>query len=257
VLVLGDTRNGYDIFGSLLMKGLTVASPDLILFTGDAVTLGPLQEEWDAYYDAAEPALSQVPMLTTHGNHETNSISYYALSVNPGDEETYSLDYGPFHLAVVNSSPEDSTTVLGSSRQVLLDDLGAAKAAGAPWLLAMHHYPPYSASTNHGSDLDIRAAWSPVYDQHHVDLVLTGHDHNYERSHPMFEELVKATPAEGTVYVVAGGAGASLYGNGNEFWTVTSASVQNYSVLTIRTGELTLTAYDEAGAQLDTFTITR
>ena len=48
-----------------------------------------------------------------------------------------------------------------------------------------------------------------------MDLVLSGHDHDYERSKPMRG----ATPGAGTVYVVVGSSGAPLYDNGSDVWT--------------------------------------
>jgi Purple acid Phosphatase, N-terminal domain/Calcineurin-like phosphoesterase len=53
------------------------------------------------------------------------------------------------------------------------------------WIIAqMHQCAASSSATGNGSDLGIRAEWLPLFDQYQADLVLTGHDHDYERSFP-------------------------------------------------------------------------
>jgi hypothetical protein len=70
----------------------------------------------------------------------------------------------------------------------------------ARWQIAVFHHAAYSCS-EHGSTPEIVESWVPLFENGGVDLVLNGHDHNYQR----FE-------AEGSpTYVVTGGGGASLY----------------------------------------------
>jgi hypothetical protein len=257
VLVLGDTRDGYTTFGELLRKGRDLVAPDLLLFTGDAVTLGQLQAEWDAYFDAGEEVLRGIPVIAAHGNHEANAINYYAQLALPGDEENFSIDYGPLHLAVVNDTPED-IGALDTTIPAFLDaDLGAARQRGVPWLFTLQHRPLYSASTNHGSDLTLRGLWGPIYDAHHVDVAVTGHDHNYERSLPIRGEQVQASFAEGTMYLVAGSAGVSLYDNGTGYWTATSEKTLNMVAFELRPGLLEMTAYRGDGTVIESLSISK
>ncbi len=54
------------------------------------------------------------------------------------------------------------------------------------WIIAqMHQCAASSSATGNGSDLGIRQQWLPLFDQYEVDLVLNGHDHDYERSFPV------------------------------------------------------------------------
>jgi len=54
------------------------------------------------------------------------------------------------------------------------------------WIIAsMHQCAASSSATGNGSDLGIREQWLPLFDRYQVDLVLTGHDHDYERSFPV------------------------------------------------------------------------
>ncbi len=53
------------------------------------------------------------------------------------------------------------------------------------WIIVqMHQCAASSSSTGNGSDLGIRQEWLPLFDRYQVDLVLCGHDHDYERSFP-------------------------------------------------------------------------
>jgi acid phosphatase type 7 len=252
--VLGDSRGGQDVWGRSLAKLVELGAPDLLLFTGDAVTLGQLQVEWDAFYDEAAGVLAEVPILFTNGNHESNAIAFYALAAMPGNESWYGLDYGPAHLTVLNDTPEQAATVLGAQRDFLRQDLTAA--AAAPWKLLMHHKAMWSAGTIHGSNLVLRDAWGPLVDEHRVDLVLAGHEHNYERSKPLRgTEIVAA--GEGTVFLVSGGAGAPLYPQGTAAHTAFSESTEGFVILDVRRGRLDGKAYRSDGTLMDSFSLTK
>jgi len=91
----------------------------------------------------------------------------------------------------------------------LENDLKAIKGSQIKFIIAAFHSPPYSSS-NHGSDMDIREAFSPIFEQYKVDLVLNGHDHVYERTCPVVNE--SCDNANGVTYLIVGAGGAPLYG---------------------------------------------
>jgi len=63
---------------------------------------------------------------------------------------------------------------------------GAAKDESIDWIIVQMHQDALSSSKNgNGSDRGIREAWLPLFDRYGVDLVLCGHDHDYERSWPV------------------------------------------------------------------------
>lgn len=254
ILGIGDTRGAYGKWGEMLSLAHGMHAPDLILFSGDAVGVGEFQSEWDEWYAAAEPVLRRVPLVSAHGNHEVNAIHYYAQAMLPGNEEWFSFDYGPLHAVVLNDTPADEADLMG--RQAAFLDADLAAAAGAPWTIVMHHKPQWSAS-NHGGQRDLRAAWGSIIDAHGVDLVLNGHDHNYERTKPLRGGVVQASPTEGTTYVVAGSAGAPLYSAGEGFWTALSEKTYNFIIVRARRGMLDLRAYRDDGSLLDSLTIVK
>ncbi|MBO0831408.1 MAG: metallophosphoesterase family protein [Actinobacteria bacterium] len=112
----------------------------------------------------------------------------------------------------------------------------ARKNASIDWIIVQMHQIACSTSiTGNGSDRGIREQWLPLFDKYNVDLVLNGHDHDYERSFPVrgFDKMVgkdaaTGAPVEtlrphpvtttdtgvfdtskGTVHLVLGGGGTS------------------------------------------------
>jgi hypothetical protein len=91
----------------------------------------------------------------------------------------------------------------------------------------MHQVAISTADKFNGADLGIREQWVPLFDKYGVDLVVCGHEHHYERSHPIRgrEENATLTPVrasiatdvidttKGTVHIVIGGGGTSAPSN--------------------------------------------
>ena len=253
IAVVGDSRGGYEIWQTVVNL-LAQESPDLILFSGDAVTIGAVQVEWETFFNAAQPLFSQAPVISAHGNHDVNSITYFSQFALPGNEENFDFRFGPVHVVVANDSPELVASIEGATASYLREAL--PRATAAPWSLFMHHKPMWSATLMHGSDEALRAAWGPIVDDSEIDLVVNGHEHAYERTKPLRRGSVVA-PKDGTVYVVAGGGGADLYVSGAEFWTEVSESTHGAGIIRARRGSLEFRAVRADGTALDAFTLTK
>jgi hypothetical protein len=70
----------------------------------------------------------------------------------------------------------------------------------ATWKIALFHHPPYTCG-GHAGDTDVVRSWVPLFESNGVQLVLSGHDHDYQRF----------APRNGVTYVVHGGGAAPLY----------------------------------------------
>ena len=77
------------------------------------------------------------------------------------------------------------------------------KASTSDWKIVFFHHPLYSSGDRHGSDLRLREALEPLFLKYNVSVVLTGHDHFYER----------VKPQKGIVYFVVGSGGQLRKGN--------------------------------------------
>jgi hypothetical protein len=243
---VGDCRGGYDVWQQFVNQLLS-RTPDVILFSGDAITIGITQQEWETFLGEGEPLFATTQMIFANGNHEDNAINFLAQFAQPGDQENFGIDWGYAHVTVANDTPEDPSDITGAGRDALSADLAAH--ANARWKIVMHHQPMWSSSTKHGSSVTLQAAWQPLYDSNHVDLVLNGHDHDFEITQPLVGStpMIQPTNATGTVYVVGGGGGAELYPNGNNPWTDCSESNYEASVLHINQSMMTLDAFHTDG----------
>ena len=227
--------------GPRCIQQLSARTPDIVLFSGDAVTLGITQPEWEDFFGRAEPLFATTPMISAHGNHEANAINYYSQMALPGDEQNYGIDYGYAHITVANDTPEDPNAITGAFRDALQSDFAASQSAR--WKIFMHHQPMWSASTRHGSSLTLQQAWQPLVDQYGIDLVLNGHDHDYEVTLPMLGAATQPSTATGTVYIVAGSAGAELYDNGTDFWTAYSEKTYSAATIHVRRDRMTFSGF--------------
>ena len=74
--------------------------------------------------------------------------------------------------------------------------------SNASWKFVMFHHPVYPSHPWRDTPA-LREHWVPIFDKHHVDLVLQGHDHAYLRTYPLREPSPGRRPGEGTIYVIA------------------------------------------------------
>lgn len=234
------------------------------LFGGDLTEVGTQEWLW-AWFDALAPLLHALPSMPTEGNHDIYAAMLYGnflLPKMPGlpegyEEYAYSFNCGNAHFVSLNTNGE---TLIDLQLPWLESDLEAASTdPEIDWIIAYSHHPAYSSSTAHGSTEVMLAKVTPLYDRFGVDLVFSGHDHDYERTKPMKDQKV-VDPSEGTVYVVSGGFySQKYYGNGTSDFTAISVdgAVKSYVVVEIDGTTLRGTAYSGGHEIIDTFELTR
>lgn len=244
---VGDSRDGYDVWAQLVTQ-FQQRAPDLILFSGDAVTVGITQFEWEEFFDRGEPLFARVPVISAHGNHEVNSVNYFSQFAMPGDQENFGFDYGHAHLTVANDTPADASLIAGATRDAIAADLEASKAA--QWRMLMNHRAFFSSAMAHGSNLELQQAWMPLVDKYKLDLVLNGHDHEYEISKPLVNGVPQASNKDATVYVVGGGAGAELYEIGSGTFTAYSEKTHSAAVVRVTRTALELDPFRQDGSPI-------
>jgi uncharacterized protein YjdB len=187
--------------------------PGTIITLGDNVYNDGLLEE---FMDCYEPSWGRHKARTkpVNGNHETYGTSdmagyfdYFGAAAGERGKAYYSFNIGEWHLIAINNMID----VGPNSTQVnwLKADLAANPKACT---LAYWHYPLFS-SGDHGNQTKMRAIWDVLY-AHNVDVVLTGHDHHYERFAKQTPAAV-ADPVRGIRQWVVGTGGASDYSVGS------------------------------------------
>ncbi len=138
---------------------------------------------------------AKVPFYATLGNHDVQDgrqaqISYPLFNMN--GKSYYKLSKGD---GLVDFFMLDSTDFDDKQKFWLESNLQLSKAK---WKLALFHHPLYSSGKRHGSDDELKQVIEPIFVQHGVKVVFSGHDHFYERMNLQ----------KGVQYFVTGAAGA-------------------------------------------------
>jgi len=236
--------------------GVERLRPLFHLFNGD-LCYANLSEDrvrtwWDFWSNNSRSARNR-PWMPSAGNHE-NELgngpigyrayqTYFSVPKSQGQTDItrglwYSFTVGS--MRVISIANDDITYQDGGNSYVRGYSGGAQKAwlerelAAArkdrriDWLvICMHQVAISSADMFNGADLGIRQEWLPLFDKYGVDLVVCGHEHHYERSHPIRGQQTNATltpiPAatstdvidttKGTVHMIIGGGGTSAPSN--------------------------------------------
>ena len=143
------------------------------------------------------------------GNHEYESpdatpyYAYFGTAAGPAGRGYYSFDVGRWHIISLNSNVAAGS---GSAQEQWLR--GDLASNSAKCTLAFWHHPLYSSGL-HGSSPTMRDIWNALYDSG-VDVVISGHDHIYERFAPQNANGV-ADAARGIREFIVGTGGRSLY----------------------------------------------
>ena len=207
-----------------------------VLQTGDAVVNGRDPAQWNVSFVGLINRLTQeagVPYFLAPGNHDVTAsgdltsprrqqgLSNYLSAMSrliPADGATRRLDGYPtyafgfgntFVLALDSNIAEDSTQFAWAAAQ--LEGLDRERYVH---VMAFFHHPAYSSGPHGGSTVErptaaVRARWMPLFREHGVDLVFTGHEHLFEH---WVERYQDGTGQRRRLdQIVTGGGGAPLY----------------------------------------------
>ncbi len=243
--VYGDARDSATVW-TLANEHIKALNVQALLFSGDLILTGAEESEYTSWLDAIwqDPnntgqflTLGELMFLPTAGNHEyifdATADHFYSAFALPGSgmwaKSFGSYDIGIAHIVFLDDtqiSMEYSGTDIPQADQQLAwlnADLAAANADRTkhPFIIVMSHRGVFSTSM-HSMDTDVlqaRTALAPIFAKYKVDLVLNGHDHEYERTVPIVPgNPVTGDPVAtkgGTTYVICAGAGATPYDVGD------------------------------------------
>ncbi|MGE7433257.1 purple acid phosphatase family protein [Kitasatospora sp. NPDC001175] len=235
--------------------GVERIAPLFHLVNGDlcyANLSGDRVRTWSDWFENNSRSARHRPWMPAAGNHE-NELgngpigygayqAYFSLPEAGADEQLRGLWYAftAGSVRVISLNNDDVAYQDGGNSYVhgysggaqqrwLEAQLAAANAdPQIDWIVVcMHQVVISTADKFNGADLGIRETWVPLFDKYGVDLVVCGHEHHYERSHPIRGQqptdtrtpIPVATDTEvidtskGTVHMVIGGGGTSAPSN--------------------------------------------
>jgi predicted phosphodiesterase len=245
-IVFGDSGGG--TAQSALEDQMHTVPFEFVLHMGDIAydssTLGNLESQLFHVYSSL---LRSFPLYAVEGNHDhaaSLGAPFRAVFDLPhnggsdGDERWYSFDWGDVHFVGLD------TEEIGQAQADWLEsDLGSNEL---PWVIALGHKPPFSAGM-HGNNQAFVDTFVPILERHGVKLVLSGHDHDYERTQVR----------NGITYVVTGGGGHETRPVGSNAMTAFAEDVIHFVQVRVEGDELVLHAIDAVGREFDSAKITR
>jgi len=192
---LGQTGNSSATVAGLL-AAVQTKQIDSVLLAGDLSYSDGDHQRWDSYARLYEPLWAAVPTAHVGGNHEAsnsneNWLGYMQRYPNAHERSGsasflwYSFESGPAHVVMLCSY---AATAPGSSQyEWLQGDLASVNRSATPWIVVVVHTPWYTSNAHHpmSEGAAMRAAMEPLLLAARVDIVLNGHVHAYERTHPV------------------------------------------------------------------------
>lgn len=191
----GDNRTQPQVHASVLAQ-IDKFKPDFIVQTGDQVADGNSLPQWNEFWQIAGKTFSQTAYYPSLGNHERHGAPYFQYF---GPAQDYSFDYGDAHFVALDSNRPDAQHA--SQDAWLRKDLQAHQSA--KWRIVFFHHPVYTCvdiPDRRAEAAERARRLEPIFLEGHVQLVINGHDHDYQRH-----------LAKGITYLVTGGGGAPLY----------------------------------------------
>ena len=191
--VIGDTGSGtkqqYQL-GEIMAQSRQQFPFEFVLMLGDNMYGGETPTDFEKKFsDVYKPLLDQeVKFYATLGNHDLALQTNY-VNFNMDGKEYYRFKRGNVAFYSLNSNYMDKKQIKWLETELAADT--------SQWKICFFHHPPYSSAKKHGSDDSLREVVEPIFLKYGVNVVLTGHDHVYER----------IKPQKGIYYFVSGAGG--------------------------------------------------
>jgi predicted phosphodiesterase len=209
------------------------------------------------------------------GNHDDVSSSLLNQYMNHFSlsKQFYSFNYQNVHFVVMST---ELTHTAGSEQYnfVNSDLSNAAANPNIDWIVVLYHKVAYSSPTTHSGLSTLRDTYHPLFDKYGVDVVLQGHNHNYQRSFPIkYNSNNPSSPIiadantnnyndpQGQIFATVGTGGIGFYGLSGKASYIVYQQASNFGFLNIDIieGGTTLAAkfYSNDGIVRDQFTIAK
>lgn len=217
--IIGDSGFG-DAVTPRLGDQMAAAGLDFSIHVGDIVynvfeNADPFEAFALKYYQPLSPVLHHMPMYPVVGNHDEERATiwngapfyYHAFPAfaDPGFQSSttgsrnqwYAFAYGQVQFIMLDTQAFYDQKDRAAQKAWLAERLADKRFTTS---IPAFHIAPYTGGAHVSDGLPVRTDWQPMFEQDGVRLVLSGHDHNYQR-------LV----VNGITYIVSGGGSATVY----------------------------------------------
>ncbi|KAL1915107.1 uncharacterized protein VTP21DRAFT_7588 [Calcarisporiella thermophila] len=215
IAAVSDNQFGLKTYSRVLREVVRHQHIDYMLHAGDAVQDFENLQQWqtDFFAPLAHVGLGQrVPLIYAHGNHDQDPDWIYAYT------RSSTIPREPWYAFTMGGNPDgtggmrwivlDSNIDSPAQDKFLAQELASPASRRATFRIVVTHIPPYiefwdpETWFNQGESSwgqFVRDRFVPMFEEHGVDLVISGHQHNYQRGQ-----------RNGIMYAIIGGAGGTL-----------------------------------------------
>lgn len=265
-IVYGDSRdrNSHPVRHRAVASHFLRYHPSFVVSTGDLLLGGAhasssmFGPDWTKnFFRPLQGVLQTIPYYLVVGNHDQDSEdavsgihrAFPALATS----SNYSFRYGNTYFIVLHAA--NQMKEFQSQKEWFVQEL--AKARQADWRIVFLHVSPFTNGKyrNRKWTLSGREDFLRTCVQNNVDLVLSGHDHNYQRFHPL---RTASGDGHSVLFVVTGLAGTNPYEAVPDDLTVRIVNrTDHFCVVDVTPERLGLTAYDKHNRVMDHVVLTR
>ena len=281
VLIYPDSQSGDYSGWEQIVKNSADRNPNAVLYIsmGDLVDNGEQAYQWRTWLDSIKPLSARIPLAPTLGNHEMYTLdwkmrepraylSYFDVPNNGNatfNRRYYSYDYGDVHYVVLDTQLYESThednhdthhpDLYDVQVQWLRQDLASNTKK---WTVVLMHRDPFQYAfdrpgANRAAGFDEEGVlFMPIFDEFHVDLVLSAHLHSYRnRGHVRNFDR----DASGPLYILTGIAGDAQRPKWKQHpldvYVIPDREASNYMTMTVTPNRLVVRAFLADGTQVD------
>lgn len=258
---------------SVLEKLNTMANDvRFTLISGDSVAYGSYYDQWQALFSMS--IAQKMPLAMTPGNHcyYTGSATaiddrfFNAVTFNPqngavtSENATYYFTYN--NTLFISLDSESSTASLTNLNYQKEWFKNVVLSNPSDFIVVYTHRPFYTGDGLNASQAStMRLNWQSLFDDCGVDLVLSGHNHVYARTHQVYRGSTTVTSGQGAVYITGTQIGDRYVTDpGTPMTQVAKAIVGKQdaaSLITIGADTITLQFINLNGTVLDTATLVK
>ncbi|KAG2769481.1 hypothetical protein JG687_00005691 [Phytophthora cactorum] len=224
-----------------------------IVCAGDLSYADSEQYRWDRWGKLIEPLIARMPWMVAPGNHEVERpcqtdvsefVAYQTRFRMPYDRKDqlqrrnlyYGFRVGLVHFIILTPYVDSTPTSL--QYEWVQQEFQRVDRSATPWLVVIMHGPWYNSNTAHQGlepHMIMKKNMEDILYRNKVDVVVAGHVHAYERSHPVYKEKVVE---DGPIFVVLGDAGnreglAPTYFDPQPEWSAFRQADYGFSLLNV------------------------
>ena len=264
--VVGDTESRPHV-NDRLAKLIWDERPNFIINLGDLTDAGkqPHRYEWShEYFVGFTQLVSRIPMFAVPGNGEDDLVWYNHFHHYPDAESYYQFEFGDAAFFMLDSNQREEEFRPGGKQYEWLKR--QLERCDSTWKFVCHHHATYTGEENdYGNTWEAGTTFGdpavqqivPLYEKFGVDMVMFGHLHLYERSHPIRDNKVDFKA--GTIHLLAGGGGGNLEGFAPTpaFFSAKTHRGHHYVLIESQNRQLTMRMVDTNGTIRDSLKLTK